>query len=155
MSKLNRNKIIFDTQKTPRIIKRSRAKIWIRTGILLVFGALFSTVLYRDLISEAFSWQLIPIIILSCLIIGFWMRKFVPMQIHIASSNITFSFDKIYFVIILILVSSKFIAIQIPMLAILTDIVMCIILGLMLGRLSGICLRVRSLKIKHHFNSYK
>jgi len=34
--------------------------------------------------------------------------------------------------------------------AVWADVLMCMILGLMMGRLSGICLRVRDLKVQHN-----
>jgi VIT1/CCC1 family predicted Fe2+/Mn2+ transporter len=142
----NDNMAISDSHKSPPVMKRSRAKIWIRTGILAVFGTLFGLVLYHDIASGVFrlSWALI--IFLLCLPAGFWMRKLVPMQVHPASRHVTLSFDRIYFALIVLLVIIKAVAGNILGVTILADVVMCMILGLMIGRLSGICLRVRDLR---------
>jgi hypothetical protein len=88
-------------------------------------------------------------VLLPCLLIGFWLSKLVPMQGHPASRHVTFSFDLIYFALILVLVIAKVITSRVPGMVIWTDIIMCAILGLMIGRLSGICLRVRHLKSLH------
>lgn len=138
-----------DIQAVPPVRKRSRAKIWIRTGILAVFGTLFALALYRDMASARFHWSWALMVFLPCLLIGFWLSKLVPMQVYPASRHVTFSFDFIYFALILFLVIAKVIAGRVPGLVIWTDIIMCAILGLMIGRLSGICLRVRHLKHRH------
>jgi hypothetical protein len=127
-------------------MKRSRAKIWIRTGILVVFGVLFGLALYHDTTSGVFRWSWALIVFLLCLPVGFWMRRLVPMQAHPASRHVTLSFDRIYFGLIVILVIIKAVAGSVLGITILADVVMCVILGLMVGRLSGICLRVRDLR---------
>ncbi len=139
---------IPDSDKTPPIMKRSRAKIWIRTGILAVFGTLFGLTIYHDIVSGTFYWLWALTAFLLCLPVGFWMRKFVPMQIHPTSQHVTLSFDRVYFASIVLLVIVKTIAGNISSIMILADFAMCMILGLMIGRLSGIGLRVRNLKRK-------
>jgi hypothetical protein len=136
--------------ETPPIFKQSRAKLWIRTVILAVFGTLFGIALLRDIHIGVFRWSWAAMVFLPCLALGFWMRRLVPMQVHIASRCITFSFDRIYFSLILFLVIAKAVAGRVRFLGLWSDIIMCVILGLMMGRLSGICLRVRSLKKSHH-----
>jgi hypothetical protein len=140
-----------ETQATPPVMKRSRAKLWIRTGILAVFGTLFAYLLYRDMASGVFhsAWALMAF--LPFLVIGFFMRGLVPMQVHPASQHITMSFDRIYFAVILLLVIVKAVTGRVPGLAVWADVAMCVILGLMIGRLTGICLRVRDLKTQHGF----
>jgi len=130
----------------PPVMKRSRAKIWIRTGLLAIFAGLFGIALHRDITIGVFHYSWAMMILATCLPIGFWMRKLVPMQVHPASQIVTLSFDKIYFTLIWILVIAKFITSRIFDMTLLPDIVMCTILGLMTGRLSGICLKVRSLR---------
>ncbi len=134
----------------PKPFKKSNIKIRIRTVILLVFGTLFMIALIRDCKAGIFCWKWGLMIFIPFLIIGFWMRKLVPMQVHLASKCITFSFDKIYFSIILLLVIIKAVTGHIPVMVFWSDVIMCIILGLMIGRLSGICLRVRDLKKSHN-----
>jgi hypothetical protein len=140
-----------DAQSAPPVMKRSRAKLWIRTGILAVFGSLFAVLLYRDMAAGVFHWTWGLAVFLPCLLIGFFMRGLVPMQVHPASQHITMSFDRIYFGVILLLVIVKAVAGRVPGLTVWADVAMCVILGLMIGRLSGICLRVRDLKIQHGF----
>jgi len=140
---------IFDASETPPVMKRSRAKLWVRTGILAVFGVLFGLALYRDLTAGVFRWEWALLVFVPCLVIGLWMSKLVPMQVHLASRHITLSFDRVYFILILLLVAAKVVAGRLPGLAVGVDIIMCAILGLMLGRVSGICLRVRDLKVQH------
>lgn len=127
-------------------MKRSRAKLWVRTGILTVFATLFGIALHRDIAAGAFHYSWGMMILAVCLPIGFWMRRLVPMQVHPASRLVTLSFDKTYFILIWVLVIAKAVSSYIFGLTLLPDIVMCTILGLMTGRLSGICLRVRSLR---------
>jgi len=134
------------TQKAPPIFKRSPAKIWIRTGILAVFGTLFGIVLYHDIVSGAFRWQWGLPVFLICLPLGFWMRKLVPMQVHPASRHVTLSFDRVYFALILLLVAVKTVVGNLLHATVLADVIVCVILGLMTGRLSGICVRVHDLK---------
>ena len=142
--------IITDTQSVPPTMSRSRAKLWIRTGILAVFGTLFSVSLVRDMTLGSFHWPWALMSFLPCLAIGFWMRRLVPMQVHLNSQHVILSFDRIYFALILSLVIAKAVTGKVPGLAIWADVLMCVILGLMMGRLSGICLRVRALKVQHN-----
>jgi hypothetical protein len=137
---------ISDSDKAPPILKRSRAKIWIRTGILAVFGSLFGLTIYQDILAGAFNWVWALTVFLLCLPVGFWMRKFVPMQVHPASRHVTLSFDRVYFIPIVLLVIVKAVAGNILSVTVIADFAMCIILGLMIGRLGGIGLRVRNLK---------
>ena len=143
------------SKKRPHVLKQSRAKLWIRTAILIIFGTIFTIALYRDITSGKFNYFWALIAFLPSLVFGFWMRRWVPMQIHIASKLITFSFDKIYFSLILFLVIIKIISERIPELTFWDDVIMCVILGLMIGRLCGICLRVRKLKVLHNFMPQK
>jgi hypothetical protein len=136
---------------TPKFMKRSKAKIWIRTVILAVFGTLFGLNLFRDMQSGIFPPLVGVGLLLVFLPIGFWMRKLVPMQVHVAARQITFSFDKIYFILIWVLVIGKAISSYLLHYPVPADILMCIILGLMSGRLSGICLRVHRLKMENGF----
>ncbi len=139
------------TQKMPSILKQSRAKLWIRTGILAVFGTLFGLALYRDLASGKFHWPWILLTFLPCLAIGFWMSRLVPIQVHTAFQCVTLSFDFMYFFLILFLVVAKVITTRVKGMTFWADEIMCVILGLMIGRLSGICLRVHDLKIRNNF----
>lgn len=135
-----------DNRRKPAVMKQSRAKIWIRTGVLAVFLTLFGLSIYQDIISGIFYWFWAMIPFFICLVAGFWMSRFVPMQVYSEYQLITFSFDRIYFILIFSLVIIKVVAARAIGLNFLADIIMCGILGMMIGRLSGICLRVRTLK---------
>jgi hypothetical protein len=137
--------------EVPPVLKQSRAKLWIRTGILVIFGTLFGLALLRDIHAGLFHWLWGLMVFLPFLGIGFWMRSLVPMQVHLSSRCITLSFDRIYFSLILFLVIAKAVSGRVLFMVLWPDIIMCVILGLMIGRLSGICLRVHELKKHHHF----
>ena len=141
----------INSQDVKQFVKESRGKIWIRTALLAIFGTLFGISLYRDLLDGIFSWQLGLVALVPCIATGFWMSRLVPMQIHPERKAITFSLDKIYFVLIWILVIAKLLTGRLLGLPVWSDILMVMILGLMSGRLSGICLRVRSLKVANQF----
>lgn len=74
-----------------------------------------------------------------------WMSRLVPMQAY-SAEIVTLSFDRIYFMLIWLLVIAKFILGRIPGMNLAADVIMCTILGVMSGRLGGIGLRVRGLK---------
>ena len=139
------------TTKKPPAIKRSRAKIWIRTGILVMFTVMFSLALYRDIRLGIFPWWAIAVIFLPALAFGFWISRLVPMTAHSEHRFVTLAFDKIYFTLIWTLVIVKFIAGKSPGWQLLADVLMVAILGIMSGRLGGIGLRVRKLKKEHNF----
>ena len=140
-----------ETQETPKFMKRSRAKIWVRTVILTVFGTLFGLTLFRDMADGIYPWYAGLVVFAACVPVGFWMRKLVPMQVHTGVKAVTFSFDKIYFILIWVLVIGKAIFSYVVHIPVPADVLMCVILGLMSGRLSGICLRVHDLKLKNGF----
>jgi hypothetical protein len=128
-------------------MKYSRAKIWIRTGLLLIFSILFGTYLAHDISAGLFHWQWGLSVFALCVPLGMWMSSLVPMQ-AISAEIVTLSFDRVYFVLIWLLVIAKFILGHIPGMNLAADIIMCSILGIMSGRLGGIGLRVRGLKNK-------
>ncbi|MCX5780926.1 MAG: hypothetical protein NTV45_08940 [Firmicutes bacterium] len=74
------------------------------------------------------------------------MSRLVPMQVHNLFEIITISFDRWYFGLILMLVILKDLAGNILKVNVVADVIICIILGLMIGRLSGIVWRVNHLK---------
>ena len=144
---------IATSSETPSFRKRSKAKIWLRTGILAIFAVIFGISLYHDISTQRFLWYWGLITYLICFPIGFAMRNLVPMQVHLTSKHITMSFDKIYFAVILALVIGKLVAGRFFGLTVLADVIICAILGLMTGRLGGIGVRVRGLKREHGFLS--
>lgn len=69
------------------------------------------------------------------------------MRVNLEAGAVILSLDRIYLVLIWILVIAKLITGLIPDLIWIADICMAVILGLMSGRLGGIGIRVRRLKI--------
>ena len=136
----------------PPMMKRSRAKLWVRTGIFIFFAILFSFTLYEDISRGIFPLWAGVAIFIPAIAFGFWMSRFVPMQVHVHHQHITFSFDRIYFILILTLVIIKIAASKFPGWEVLADAIMVFILGMMVGRIGGIGLRVRSLKDQHDFD---
>ena len=132
-------------------MKKSRFKIWLRAALLVQFSAIFTFFLYRDISNGYFYWRWVIPALLPFVPIGFLMSRIVPMQANKDAKAVTLSLDRIYLVLIWVLVIVKVITGQIPSLIIVADVIMCAIIGLMSGRLSGICLRVRHLKIQNGF----
>ena len=126
-------------------MKYSRAKIWIRTGLLTIFSIIFGIYLMHDISAGFFRWEWGLAVFAICFPFGMWMSQLVPMQAQ-SAELVTLSFDRIYFILIWMLVIAKFILGHIPGMNLAADIIMCSILGIMSGRLSGICLRVSGLK---------
>jgi hypothetical protein len=131
--------------------RRSRVKLWIRTLIFAIFSTLFGLALSHDIGHRIFRWSWAGLVFLPCLPLGFLLSHRVPMQVHRQSRHITFSFDRLYFALILVLVTLKVVTGHVSRLHVWVDVFMCLILGVMTGRLAGICLRVRALKIEHGF----
>ena len=73
------------------------------------------------------------------------------MQADIKARAVTLSLDRIYLVLIWVLVIAKLILGRISSLVLISDVIMCSILGIMGGRLGGIGIRVRHLKLQHGF----
>jgi hypothetical protein len=132
--------------KKPHVFKHSETKIKMRIVILTIFTSIFGWSLYHDVQAQSFYWSWALGIFVPLLGVGFWMSRLVPMQIHSVFEIITISFDRIYFGLILALVIFKDIAGDFFKINTLADVIMCVILGLMIGRLSGIYLRVNNIK---------
>ena len=133
--------------KTPKM-KTSKSKIWIRAGIFIFFTILFSMALFNDISSGYFPLWPVPLIFIVGAIFGYWLSRFVPMHVHRAHGVVTFSLDIIYLVLIISLVAAKLMAGERGYVWI-TDILMVFIIGMMIGRIGGIGLRVRRLKEEH------
>jgi len=130
-------------------IKKSRFKIWLRAFLFVQFSALFSIYFFRDVADGYFRWEWIPIVFALFVPVGFWLSRLVPMQADLEMRAVTISLDRIYLMLIWVLVIAKLIMGRIPSLVHLTDIIMCSILGIMFGRLGGIGMRVRQLKLRY------
>lgn len=127
--------------------KKSRFKIWLRAFLLILFSAIFGVNLMRDIAAGAFRWEWAGLVYLLCLPLGFGLSRIVPMRVNLEARAVLLSLDRVYLVLIWVLVLAKLIASLIPGLVFLADICMVVILGVMSGRLGGIGLRVRRLKI--------
>lgn len=132
-------------------MKKSRFKIWLRAGLFVQFCGIFSFYLFRDISNGYFGWGWALLVIALCVPFGFFMSRLVPMQADVEAKAVTLSLDRIYLVLIWLLVIAKLITGYIPTLVFIADISMCIILGIMSGRLGGIGIRVRRLKAKYGF----
>jgi hypothetical protein len=132
-------------------MKKSRFKIWLRAFLFILFSTIFSAYFVRDIAHGYFSWGWVALVFVLFIPVGFWMSRLVPMQADQEESAVTLSFDLVYFVLIWALVIAKLIMGHIPSLIVIADVIMCAILGIMFGRLGGIGLRVRQIKIENEF----
>ncbi len=132
-------------------MRKSRFKIWLRAVMFVQFSVLFAFYVERDITNGYFTWNWAVTIFMIFIPAGFWMSRLVPMQVDHQSKAVTLSLDRFYLILIWVLVITKLIAGQIPRLIPLSDGIMCAILGIMCGRLAGIGLRVRHLKMEHGF----
>ena len=130
-------------------MKKSPFKIWLRAFLLVQFSVFFSLYFIRDIAGGYFSWLKVFITILLFIPIGFLMSKLVPMRADAGENAVILSIDKIYLALIWILVIAKLLASHAFDAIIIADVIMCIIIGIMGGRLGGIGIRVRKLKSKH------
>ncbi len=131
-------------------MKKSRFKIWLRAFLLIQFSFLFSILLYQDIADGYFTWKWVALTTLIFIPVGFLMSRLVPMEGNLEVQAVTLSIDKIYLALIWILVIVKMLCSYVFELAIIADVIMCVIIGIMGGRLGGIGLRVRKLKVKHN-----
>jgi predicted Na+-dependent transporter len=132
-------------------MKKSRFKIWLRAGLFVIFGTLFTFYFVRDIGNGYSTWGKAGLLFLLFVPVGFLLSRIVPMQADLETRAVTLSLDKFYLVLIWVLVIAKLIASRIPSLVTISDVIMCAILGIMFGRLGGIGVRVRGLKEQHGF----
>jgi hypothetical protein len=132
-------------------MKKSRYKIWLRAFLFIQFSIIFGIYFSHDIAAGYFTWEKVALITLLFLPIGFLMSNLVPMKANHKVRAVTLSLDKIYLFLIWFLVIFKLLASYYYHAPTVADVIMCIILGLMGGRLGGIGIRVRKLKIQHHF----
>lgn len=132
-------------------MKKSRFKIWLRAFLFIQFSVIFGLYFFRDIAHGYFTWVRVALLFVLFIPIGFLMSRLVPMKADPELRAVTFSLDRVYLILIWLLVIAKLIAGQIPRFIPVSDVIMCMILGIMLGRLGGIGLRVRRLKMQHSF----
>lgn len=132
-------------------MKKSRFKIWLRAFLFVQFSALFSFYFLRDIGNGYFSWGWVALLFILFIPVGFLMSLIVPMRADPELRAVTISLDRVYLFLIWLLVISKLIIGRIPPFTPEADFIMCAIMGIMFGRLGGIGIRVRLLKIRHGF----
>jgi hypothetical protein len=147
--------IIFFLTSLRAEMKKSRFKIWLRAVLFVQFAVLFAFYFDRDIANGYFTWIWVATLFMLFIPVGFWMSRLVPMKVDHRSKAVTLSLDRIYLVLIWVLVIIKLIASYIHRLIPVSDVIMCAILGIMCGRLGGIGLRVRYLKMEHGFLPHK
>lgn len=130
-------------------MKTSRFKIWLRAALFVQFCGLFGYYLFRDISNGQFNWGWAFFTSGIFVPIGFLMSRIVPMQVDRDARVVTLSLDRVYLILIWVLVTTKLVIGHIPSLVVVADVIMCGILGIMSGRLGGIGVRVRRLKIQN------
>ena len=83
-------------------------------------------------------------------VFGYWLSRFVPMTVHSEHKVVTLSFDGIYFSLIIVLIIAKILAGKTNW-DMVADTIMVFILGMMVGRIGGIGVKVRRIKKTHGF----
>ncbi len=132
-------------------MKKSRFKIWLRAFLFIQFSALFGYYFFHDIALGYFSWGQVGMLFTLFIPVGLLMSLIVPMKVDLEIQSVTLSLDRVYLFLIWLLVIAKLIAGHIPSIISTADNIMCAILGIMFGRLGGICLRVRNLKHEYGF----
>jgi hypothetical protein len=132
-------------------MKKSRFKIWLRAFLFVQFSAIFGFYFFRDIGNGYFSWDWVALLFTLFIPVGFLMSLIVPMKADLELRAVTLSLDRVYLFLIWLLVIAKLIIGRIPPFIPEADFIMCAILGIMCGRLGGIGMRVRHLKIEHGF----
>lgn len=133
-------------------LKKSRYKIWLRAFLLFQFSVMFALYFFRDIANGYFKWEWVALVCASFIPVGFLLSLIVPMKADENLHAVTLSLDKVYLFLIWFLVIVKLILGRISFFTPEADFIMAAILGIMFGRLGGIGLRVRQLKIRYGFN---
>ncbi|MBI5954744.1 MAG: hypothetical protein HY865_24055 [Chloroflexi bacterium] len=132
-------------------MKKSRYKIWLRAFLFVQFSAIFFVYFFRDVGHGYFKWEWVALVFVSFIPLGFLLSLIVPMKADVGLGAVTLSLDKFYLFLIWFLVIAKLIIGRIPPFTPEADFIMAAIMGIMFGRLGGIGLRVRRLKLQHGF----
>jgi hypothetical protein len=132
-------------------MKKSRFKIWLRAFLFFQFSAIFMVYFFRDVGNGYFHWNWIVLLFMLFIPVGFLLSLIVPIKADLDLKAVTFSLDRFYLFLIWLLVIAKLIMGRIPPFTPEADFIMCAIMGIMFGRLGGIGLRVRRLKLQHGF----
>ena len=132
-------------------LKKSRFKIWLRAFLLVQFSALFSVYFVRDIGNGYYTWTSVFVVFACFVPVGFLLSRIVPMKADVELRAVTFSLDRVYLFLIWFLVIAKLLIGRVPFFTPEADFIMSAIIGIMFGRLGGIGLRVRQLKIQNGF----
>lgn len=132
-------------------LKKSRYKIWLRAFLFVQFSALFSFYLIRDIATGYFKWAWVMFLFALFIPVGFLLSLIVPMKADHEIRAVTLSLDRVYLFLIWSLVVAKVILGRIPAFTPEADFIMSAIPGIMFGRLGGIGMRVRQLKLQNGF----
>ena len=146
------DRIISSLKSMRGELKKSRYKIWLRAFLLFQFSVMFALYFFRDIANGYFKWEWVALVCASFIPVGFLLSLIVPMKADENLHAVTLSLDKVYLFLIWFLVIAKLIIGRIPAFTPEADFIMSAILGIMFGRLGGIGLRVRQLKIRYGFN---
>lgn len=130
-------------------MKKSRFKIWLRAFLLIQFSALFCVYFFRDIGNGYFTWKSVALVVIGFIPVGILLSFIVPMQADLEMRAVIFKLDRFYLFLIWFLVIAKLIIGRIPAFTPEADFIMSAIIGIMFGRLSGIGIRVRQLKLQH------
>jgi hypothetical protein len=132
-------------------MKKSRFKIWLRAFLFVQFTLLFSVYFFRDVGHGYFKWEWVVLVSAAFIPVGFLLSFIVPMKADASLGAVTFSLDRFYLFLIWFLVVAKLVIGRIPPFTPEADFIMAAIIGIMFGRLGGIGLRVRRLKLQYGF----
>ena len=132
-------------------MKKSRFKIWLRAFLFVQFSLLFSVYFFRDIRHGYFKWEWVALVFAAFIPVGFLLSLIVPMKADVDLGAVTLSLDRFYLFLIWFLVIAKLIIGRIPPFTPEADFIMGAIMGIMFGRLGGIGLRVRRLKLQYGF----
>jgi hypothetical protein len=132
-------------------MQKSKFKIWLRAFLFVQFTAIFCVYFFRDINHGYFSWTQVFEVTAAFIPVGFLLSLIVPMQADVELRAVTLSLDRFYLFLIWLLVVAKLIVARIQPFTPEADFIMASIIGIMFGRLSGIGIRVRRLKLQYGF----
>jgi hypothetical protein len=110
---------------------------------------MFCVFFFRDIGNGYYNWTSVFVVFACFVPVGFLLSLLVPMKADLELRAVTLSLDRIYLFLIWFLVIAKLIIGRIPFFTPEADFIMSAIIGIMFGRLGGIGLRVRQLKLQH------
>ena len=131
--------------------KKSPYKIRLRAFLFVLFSGIFILDFFRDIGNGYFTWGWVALLFALFIPVGFLLSLIVPMKADSELGAVTLSLDRVYLFLIWLLVIAKLLIGRIPPFTPEADFIMAAIMGIMFGRLGGIGLRVRRLRLQHGF----